>query len=192
MHATASRRLHLLPQPALPTLFRFQQSDGLAATACVPDVLRLPKGKPLHFTARSHPQTHGKNGTSARAPAFAQPFPPAHTPVCPKTAFISANARLPLSGRRRQAPAAKHPSLRLDDCGLPAITTLFHPHRNIALTACRRVRRVSEPMDTSKTARRPPRSRLRRPFLPLGPPPQPGTASAQRYRFPLLSGAASL
>ena len=176
MHATASRRLHLLPQPALPTLFRFQQSDGLAATACVPDVLRLPKGKPLHFTARSHPQTHGKNGTSARAPAFAQPFPPAHTPVCPKTAFISANARLPLSGRRRQAPAAKHPSLRLDDCGLPAITTLFHPHRNIALTACRRVRRVSEPMDTSKTARR--------------PPPQPGTASAQRYRFPLLSGAA--
>ena len=190
MHATASRRLHLLPQPALPTLFRFQQSDGLAATACVPDVLRLPKGKPLHFTARSHPQTHGKNGTSARAPAFAQPFPPAHTPVCPKTAFISANARLPLSGRRRQAPAAKHPSLRLDDCGLPAITTLFHPHRNIALTACRRVRRVSEPMDTSKTARRPPRSRLRRPFLPLGPPPQPGTASAQRYRFPLLSGAA--
>ena len=149
MHATASRRLHLLPQPALPTLFRFQQSDGLAATACVPDVLRLPKGKPLHFTARSHPQTHGKNGTSARAPAFAQPFPPAHTPVCPKTAFISANARLPLSGRRRQAPAAKHPSLRLDDCGLPAITTLFHPHRNIALTACRRVRRVSEPMDTS-------------------------------------------
>lgn len=190
MHATASRRLHLLPQPALPTLFRFQQSDGLAATACVPDVLRLPKGKPLHFTARSHPQTHGKNGTSARAPAFAQPFPPAHTPVCPKTAFISANARLPLSGRRRQAPAAKHPSLRLDDCGLPAITTLFHPHRNIALTACRRVRRVSEPMDTSKTARRPPRSRLRRPFLPLGPPPQPGTTSAQRYRFPLLSGAA--
>ena len=45
-------------------------------------------------------------------------------------------------------------------------------------------------MDTSKTARRPPRSRLRRPFLPLGPPPQPGTTSAQRYRFPLLSGAA--
>lgn len=109
MHATASRRLHLLPQPALPTVFRFQQSDGLAATACVPDVLRLPKGKPLHFTARSHPQTHGKTGTSARAPAFAQPFPPAHTPVCPKTAFISANARLPLSGRRRQAPVAKHP-----------------------------------------------------------------------------------
>ena len=120
------------------------------------------------------------------------PTVPARPHACLSENRLSqaANARLPLSGRRRQAPAAKHPSLRLDDCGLPAITTLFHPHRNIALTACRRVRRVSEPMDTSKTARRPPRSRLRRPFLPLGPPPQPGTASAQRYRFPLLSGAA--
>ena len=83
------------------------------------------KGKPLHFTARSHPQTHGKTGTSTRAPAFARPFPPAHTPVCPKTAFISAYDSLPLSGRRRQAPAAKHPSLRDDDSGLLAITSLF-------------------------------------------------------------------
>ena len=94
------------PRPAFPMFYGFQRQ---AASLHGP------------FPSADARQT----GTSTRAPAFARPFPPAHTPVCPKTAFISANARLPLSGRRRQAPAAKHPSLRHDDCGLPAITTLF-------------------------------------------------------------------
>lgn len=78
-----------------------------SAAACVPGVLRLSVSerasllRPLpSAAARQNRAVRRRGSPSACAPAFTRPFPfpPAHTPVCPKTAFISANA--PPSSKR--------------------------------------------------------------------------------------------
>lgn len=84
------------------------------------------KGKPLHFTARSHPADARQNRDEYPCACLC-PTVPARPYACLSENRFHKRKRPPSSKRAPpdKRPAAKHPSLRHDDCGLPAITTLF-------------------------------------------------------------------